>query len=267
LVADTTMGQRISRAKRKIAEAHIPYRVPPDDVLPERLGGVLAVVYLIFNEGYHAASGDRLVREELCGEAIRLARLLAKLMPDEPEVHGILALMLLHDARRGARVDEHGRYVPLDEQDRSLWEPGRIAEGRQELDRAMRMRQPGPYQLQAAIAALHVEAPTPDETDWPQIAELYGALATIDRSPVIQVNRAVAVAFARGPRAGLELLEPLLHDERLERHQPLRAAHAELLRRAGELEEAAAAYERAIELSANEVERAELERRLAALSK
>ncbi|MFL5886579.1 MAG: RNA polymerase sigma factor, partial [Thermoleophilaceae bacterium] len=169
LVADTTMGQRISRAKRKIAEAHIPYRVPPDDVLPERLGGVLAVVYLIFNEGYHAASGDRLVREELCGEAIRLGRLLAKLMPDEPEVHGILALMLLHDARRGARVDEHGRYVPLDEQDRSLWEPGRIAEGRKELDRAMRMRQPGPYQLQAAIAALHVEAPTPDETDWPQI--------------------------------------------------------------------------------------------------
>ena len=267
LVADKTMGQRISRAKRKIAEAHIPYRVPADDVLPDRLSGVLAVVYLIFNEGYHAAAGERLVREEVCGEAIRLGRLLAKLMPDEAEVRGLLALMLFHDARRGARVDESGRFVPLDEQDRSLWDQGRIAEGRGELERAMRMKAPGPYQLQAAIAALHVEAQGADETDWAQIAELYGALARISPSPVVEVNRAVAVGFASGPEAGLELLEPLLEDSRLERHQPLRAAHAELLRRAGDSDGAAEAYRRAIELSANEVERAELEKRLAALSK
>ncbi|MFL5912123.1 MAG: RNA polymerase sigma factor, partial [Gaiellaceae bacterium] len=205
LVADKTMGQRISRAKRKIAEAHIPYRVPPDDVLPDRLTGVLAVAYLIFNEGYHAAAGDRLVREELCAEAMRLGRLLAKLMPDEAEIRGLLALMLLHDARRGARVDESGLWVPLDEQDRSLWDQGRIAEGRGELERAMRMRAPGPYQLQAAIAALHVAAPSPDQTDWAQIAELYGALARMSPSPVVEVNRAVAVAFASGPEAGLEL--------------------------------------------------------------
>jgi RNA polymerase sigma-70 factor (ECF subfamily) len=267
LVADKTMGQRISRAKRKIAEANIPYRVPPDDVLPDRLGGVLAVVYLVFNEGYHAAEGDRLVRDELCAEAIRLGRLLAKLMPDEPEVHGLLALMLFHDARRGARVDEAGRYVALDQQDRELWDRGRIAEGRQALERAMRMRRSGPYQLQAAIAGAHVDAPSAGETDWARIADLYGALAEMEPSPVIQLNRAVAVGFASGPQAGLELLEPLLEDPRLDRHQPLRAAHAELLRRAGDREGAARAYERAIELSANEVERAELERRLAALSK
>jgi RNA polymerase sigma-70 factor (ECF subfamily) len=228
---------------------------------------VLAVAYLIFNEGYHAAAGDRLVRGELCGEAIRLGRLLAKLMPDEPEVRGLLALMLLHDARRGARVDESGLWVRLDEQDRSLWDQGRIGEGREELERAMRMRAPGPYQLQAAIAALHVAAPAPDQTDWAQIAELYEALARMTPSPVVEVNRAVAVAFASGPEAGLELLGPLLEDPRLQRHQPLRAAHAELLRRAGDRDAAAEAYRRAIELSANEVERAELERRLGTLSK
>jgi len=261
LVTETTMGQRISRAKRKIADAHIPYRVPPDEVLPDRLGGVLHVVYLIFNEGYHAAGGDRLVRGELCAEAIRLARLLAKLMPDEPEVLGLLALLLLHDARRGARVDDHGDYVPLDRQDRGRWDQGRIREGKRTLEQAMRMRRPGPYQLQAAIAALHSEA----EPDWVQIADLYAALAELAPSPVVEVNRAVAVAFASGPDAGLALLEPLLDDPRLERHQPLYAAHAELLRRADDTAGAARAYERAIELSDNAVERADLERRLSSL--
>jgi RNA polymerase sigma-70 factor, ECF subfamily len=261
LVTETTMGQRIVRAKRKIAVARIPYRVPSDDVLPDRLRGVLAVVYLIFNEGYHAAEGERLVRGELCAEAIRLGRLLAKLMPDDGEAGGLLALMLLHDARRAARVDDRGRYVALGEQDRARWDQGRIREGRRTLERALALRRPGPYQLQAAIAALHLEA----EVDWAQIAELYGALARMTPSPVIEVNRAVAVGFASGPEAGLEILTPLLDDPALERHQPLHAAHAELLRRANDRDGAARAYERAIELSANAVERAELERRRDAL--
>jgi RNA polymerase sigma-70 factor (ECF subfamily) len=261
LVTETTMGQRISRAKGKIAAAHIPYRVPSDDVLPDRLRGVLAVVYLIFNEGYHAAEGDRLVRGELCAEAIRLGRLLARLMPDDAEVGGLLALMLLHDARRGARVDACGRYVALDAQDRARWDQGRIREGRRELDRALSLRRPGPYQLQAAIASLHLEP----EVDWAQIAELYGALVRITSSPVIAVNRAVAVGFGSGAPAGLELLAPLLEDPALERHQPLHAAHAELLRRAGDRDGAARAYDRAIALSANAVERTELERRRANL--
>jgi len=265
LVPEPTMGQRISRAKRKIADAHIPYRVPRDDQLPDRLSGVLMVVYLIFNEGYDATEGDRLVRGELCSEAIRLGRLLARLMPDDPEVLGLLALMLLHDARRTARVDAAGRYVPLDEQDRSLWDQGRIREGLRTLERALPLRRPGPYQLQAAIAALHSEAPTGDEVDWRQIARLYEALARMNPSPVVELNRAVAVAFADGPQAGLDLLAPLLDDDALQRYQPLHAAHAELLRRAGDRGGAAGAYERAIDLSSNAVERAELERRLEAL--
>ena len=265
LVAEPTMGKRIVRAKRKIADAHIPYRVPADEELPDRLRGVLRVVYLIFNEGYAAAEGDRLVREELCNEAIRLGELLCRLMPDDAEVWGLSALMLLHDARRAARVDPSGRWVGLDEQDRSLWDQDRIREGLAKLDRAVRLRRPGEYQLQAAITALQIQAPSAEATDWEQIAELYGALGRLNPSPVVELNRAVAVGMAAGPAAGLALLEPLLADPALERYQPLHAAHAELLSRAGDAEGAARAYERAIALSANDVERAELERRLGAM--
>ena len=265
LVAEPTMGKRIVRAKRKIAEARIPYRVPADEELPDRLRGVLRVVYLIFNEGYAAAEGDRLVREELCDEAIRLGELLTRLMPDDAEVWGLLALMLLHDARRAARLDPTGRYVALDAQDRSLWDEDRLRDGLATLGRAVRLRRPGEYQLQAAITALQIEAPDADSTDWAQVAELYGALAMLNPSPVVELNRAVAAGFASGPAAGLELLTPLLGDPALERYQPLHAAHAELLGRAGDADGAARAYERAIALSANAVERAELERRLGAL--
>jgi RNA polymerase sigma-70 factor, ECF subfamily len=265
LVAEPTMGKRIVRAKRKIADAHIPYRVPPDEELPDRLRGVLRVVYLIFNEGYAAAEGDRLVRGELCDEAIRLGELLSRLMPDDAEVWGLLALMLLHDARRAARVDPSGHWVGLDAQDRSLWDQDRIREGLAKLERSVRLRRPGEYQLQAAITALQVQGPDAGATDWAQIAELYGALAVLNPSPVVELNRAVAVGLATGPAAGLELLEPLLGDPALEQYQPLHAAHAELLTRAGDAEGAASAYERAIELTANAVERAELERRLDAL--
>jgi RNA polymerase sigma-70 factor, ECF subfamily len=265
LVAEPTMGKRIVRAKRKIADAHIPYRVPADQELPDRMRGVLRVVYLIFNEGYAAAEGDRLVRGELCDEAIRLGQLLSRLMPDDAEVWGLLALMLLHDARRAARVDQGGRFVALDAQDRSLWDQDRIGEGLATLDQALRLRRPGEYQLQAAITALQVQAPDPGATDWAQIAELYGALAALNPSPVVELNRAVAVGLAFGPAAGLDLLEPLLADSALEGYQPLHAAQAELLSRAGDAAGAARAYEQAIALSANAVERAELERRLNAL--
>jgi RNA polymerase sigma-70 factor (ECF subfamily) len=265
LVAEPTMGKRIVRAKRKIADARIPYRVPADEELPDRLRGVLRVVYLIFNEGYAATEGDRLVREELCDEAIRLGELLCRLMPDDAEVWGLLALMLLHDARRAARVDPSGRYVALEAQDRSRWDTDRISEGLAKLERAVRLRRPGEYQLQAAITALQIQATDAEDTDWAQIAELYGALSALNPSPVVELNRAVAVGLAAGPAAGLELLEPLLADPALERYQPLYAAHAELLSRAGDAEGAARAYERAIALSTNDVERAELERRLHAL--
>jgi RNA polymerase sigma-70 factor, ECF subfamily len=265
LVAEPTMGKRIVRAKRKIAAAHIPYRVPADEELPDRLRGVLRVLYLIFNEGYTASEGDRLVRGELCSEAIRLGLLLSKLMPDEPEVWGLLALMLLHDARRQARVDGNGRYVQLEQQDRTLWDEARMGDGLRALERSVRLRRPGEYQLQAAITALHIQGSEAAGTDWAQIAELYGALAKLDPSPVVELNRAAAVGFAAGPEVGLELLEPLLTDPALERYQPLHATHAELLRRAGDSERAAQAYEQAITLSANAVERLELQRRLETL--
>jgi RNA polymerase sigma-70 factor, ECF subfamily len=265
LVAEPTMGKRIVRAKRKIADAHIPYRVPADEELPDRLRGVLRVVYLIFNEGYAAAEGERLVREELCDEAIRLGELLCGLMADDAEVWGLSALMLLHDARRAARVDPSGRYVALDAQDRSLWDQDRIRDGLAKLEHAVRLRRPGEYQLQAAITALQIQAPDAEATDWAQIAELYGALVRLNPSPVVELNRAVAVGLAHGPAAGLELLVPLLGDPALERYQPLYAAHAELLNRAGDAEGARHAYERALALTANAVERAELERRMGAL--
>jgi RNA polymerase sigma-70 factor (ECF subfamily) len=259
LVAEPTMGKRIVRAKRKIADAHIPYRVPRDEDLPARVRGVLRVVYLIFNEGYAAAEGDRLVREELCDEAIRLGELLCRLMPDDAEARGLLALMLLHDARRAARVGADGRWVALEAQDRSLWDQARLAEGRAQLEQAVRLRRPGEYQLQAAITALQLE---PEPIDWAHIAELYGALAALNPSPVVELNRAVAVGLADGPRAGLALLAPLLADGRLERYQPLHAAHADLLRRTDDAAGAAQAYERAVALTANDVEREELQRRL-----
>ena len=265
VVSEPTMGKRVARAKRKIADAHIPYRVPSDEELPGRLASVVRVVYLIFNEGYSASEGDRLVRGELCGEAIRLGRLLSRLMPDDAEVWGLLALMLLHDARRCARVDPAGGYVALDQHDRSRWDQGQIREGLEALERAVRRSRPGQYQLQAAITALHIQAPSAGETDWAQIARLYGALAKLSPSPVAEVNRAAAVGFAFGSGAGLELLGPLLANPALEHYQPLYAAQAELLKRAGDLTGSRCAYERAIELSANAVERSELERRLAAL--
>jgi RNA polymerase sigma-70 factor, ECF subfamily len=266
LVNEPTMGKRIVRAKRKIAAAHIPYRVPGDDELPGRLYGVLRVIYLIFNEGYAATTGDQLVRAELCQEAIRLGQLLCELMPGEPEVWGLHALMLLHDARRAARVDAQGAFVALGKQDRSLWDEARIDQGLRELGHALRLRRPGEYQLQAAITAVHVQPGGTDTTGWAQVAELYGALAQLSPSPVVDVNRATAAGLAYGPEAGLQLLGPLLAAPALQRYQPLHAAHAELLRRAGRRADAIDAYRQAITLSGNSVERTELERRLRALT-
>jgi RNA polymerase sigma-70 factor (ECF subfamily) len=265
LVAEPAVAQRIVRAKRKIAEAGIAYRVPPDEELPDRTAGVLQVLYLVFNEGYGATAGDDLVREGLCDEAIRLGRLVCELMPDDAEARGLLALMLLHDARRTARRDDAGRFVPLDRQDRARWDRARIDEGLAALDAAMALRRPGPFQVQAAIAALHVDAPSEEAVDWAAIAELYGALGRLAPSPVVELNRAVAVGFAEGPEAGLALLAPLLDEPRMAAYAPLSAAHADLLRRAGDRDGARAAYDRAIALGGNAVELAELTRRRDAL--
>ena len=263
LVPEPTLAQRLVRAKRKIRDAGIPYRVPPVELLPERLEGVLQVLYLVFNEGHTASSGDELVRRELCAEAIRLARLLTTLMPDEPETLGLLALMLLHDARREARTSAEGELVLLDDQERSRWDRAKIEEGRELVERALLARRPGPYQLQAAIAALHDEADTPGATDWPQIALLYRELMALAPSPVVELNLAVAVAMSDGPAVGLAMVDGLAADGRLDDYVYLHATRADLLRRLDRRSEAAAAYRRALRLASNATERRFLERRLA----
>jgi RNA polymerase sigma-70 factor, ECF subfamily len=266
LVPEATMAKRLVRAKGKIQHAGIPYRVPPAHTLPERTGGVLAVLYLMFNEGYAASGGTDLVRQGLCGEAIRLTRTLAELMPDEPEVTGALALMLLHHARREARVDGVGELITLEDQDRGRWDQAEIAEGLALLDSALRRGRHGPYQIQAAIAACHDEAATAADTDWVEICWLYGRLVTLVPSPVVRLNRAVAVAMADGPAAGLSLVEDLAAGGELKGYHLLPATRADLLRRLDRRAEAAASYREALALAATDAERRYLTRRLAEVS-
>jgi RNA polymerase sigma-70 factor (ECF subfamily) len=262
LVAPATMAQRLVRAKGKIRAAGIPYEVPGRERLAERLNGVLRVVYLVFNEGYAPTSGDAPVRPELCREAIRLARLLLTLLPAEGEVAGLLALLLLHDSRRAARVDASGDLVTLEDQDRSLWDGGEIAEGRSLAAAALRRGGAGFYALQAAIAALHAEAARSQETDWPQIAALYALLLRLHPSPVVALNRAAAVAMGERLDRGLRLIERLEEDGELAGYHLLPAAKADILRRLGRRSDAAAAYQRALELATHATERRYLERRL-----
>ncbi len=263
LVAEPTMAQRLVRAKAKIAKAGIPYRVPDAEQMPERLPGVLATLYLIFNEGYLASSADGLVRADLCAEAIRLARVTLAMLPGEPELRGLLALMLLSDARRPARVDAGGEAVPLERQDRSLWNREEIAVGLRLSEEAAAAGPVGPYTVQARIAAAHASAAHVEDTDWARIVRLYEWLAVLTPSPVVELNRAAALAMSEGPERGLALIDAI---EGLDDYQPLHAARADLLRRLGRDAEAGAAYARALELSTNPVERRFIEARLAETS-
>jgi RNA polymerase sigma-70 factor, ECF subfamily len=262
LVPVETMAKRLTRAKRKIEQANIPYRVPPGHLLGERMRAVQAVIYALFNEGYGASAGEALIRPDLCAEAIRLARLLTELMPDEPEALGLLSLILLHDARRAARLDAGGELVTLEEQDRGLWEKATIDEACKILNWAIRLRRPGPYQLLAAIAACHAQALTAADTDWREIVALYERLHELSPSPVIALNRAVAIAMADGPAAGLALVDELEQSGALPGYYLLPATRADLLRRLGRGAEAATAYTHALELAPTDTERRFLTRRL-----
>ncbi|WP_370948106.1 RNA polymerase sigma factor [Amycolatopsis sp. cg5] len=260
LSGEAAMSKRLTRAKQKIRNAGVPYRVPPARLLPERTPSVLAVLYLLFNEGYSATAGADLIRRGLSSEAIRLARVLSRLMPDEPEAAGLLALMLLQDARRDARLDADGDLITLADQDRSRWDRDEIAEGTALLDDALRLGRPGPYQVQAAIAACHAAAAKASETDWPQIAALYGRLALLNPSPVVALNRAVAVGMAEGPAAGLRLVDALADE--LPGYHLLPATRADLLRRLGRDAEAAEAYQAALALATTDAEHRYLSKRL-----
>ena len=265
LVPEATLAQRLVRAQRKIQQARIPYQVPAPDSLPERLSAVQKVLYLIFNEGYSASSGDSLLRRELCAEAIRLARTLLELMPQNPENMALLALMLLHDSRRDARSTSDGQLIPLEEQDRTLWHQDQIAEGIRLVERALGRRNVGAYQLQAAIAAIHAEARTAGETDWKQIAALYGILSTTQASPIVALNHAVAVAMSESLERGLAMIDELGAGGELDSYHLYHAARADLLRRMGRNREAIESYRRALALTSNAVELRYLGRRLSEL--
>jgi RNA polymerase sigma-70 factor, ECF subfamily len=265
LLPEPTLAQRLVRAKNKILQARIPYEVPPLRALPERLKSVQTVIYLVFNEGYTATSGDALIRKELCSEAIRLGRTLCELLPREAESLGLLALILLQDSRRNARVSSQGELITLEEQDRSLWDAVQIKEGLALVETALRLQDLGPHQLQAAIAALHAQAATFEATDWQEIAALYSQLANLSPSPVVALNRAAAIAMAEGPEKGLELIDQLGANEQLSEYHLFHAARADLLRRLHRNTEATVAYTRALNLTRNPIEQSFLRRRLVQL--